>query len=280
VAVVREWYGTKEGDVLPTLAELNAALEPLRGGSVVKPSGSTLAGHAAGLPFEDLIHARLLEVYPGRALRHFEALNRVLLDNPQSSSYEERIALLGLPATRYLLARGKEAMTSWSPAAQFGVKQNDTAESIIFPDEACDFRSNRLLLIDVKTQDADKKSQPPNIMSSDKLARACVMALESGSVPFELFYIGVKWRREDETLVCVDVNAISMMQIKPESLYVNWVAAQQLQFHPFEVDQSYAKSHHDWCLGYIDTFCNQLENHVKKQQNRLVFFRDALRAHS
>jgi type II restriction enzyme len=270
----------KKQGTLPTVTELNAALIPLQGQKVSKPAGSTLAGHAAGLPFEDLIHSKLVETYDGRTLRHYEALNRVLLDNPGASTYEERLALMGDPPIQYLLARGKATMTNWSPTDQFKVKQDDTAESIIFPNKTCDLRSDRLLLIDVKTQDVDKKAQAPNIMSAGKLATACVLALECNAVPFEIIYTGVKWRQVEDALECIEVKAISLLKIKPDSLYINWVAAQQLQFHPFEVDQSYTKSPKEWCLAYIETFCNQLEKRVAKEETRLANFREALRTHS
>ena len=267
----------KQIALLPNVTELNAVMASLVGKTVIKPAGSTLAGHASGLPFEDLIHNRLLAEYPGRVLRQYEALNKNLLDNPSASTYEERLALMGSPAVQYLVKRGVAAMKSWSPTELFEVKQDDTAESIIFPTTACDLNSERIILLDVKTQDVDKKAQAPNIMSADKIARAAVLAIiEKTPVPFEIVYAGVKWKRDGEKLRCVEAKAVSMMKITPP-LYINWVAAQQIQFHPFEVDQSFDGTHEEWCRVYVENFCISLGERIKKEEERLKFFKSALR---
>ena len=267
---------SKQITLLPTVEELNAVMQTLVGKTVAKPAGSTLAGHASGLPFEDLIHSRLLIEYPGRVLRQFEALNKNLSDHPKAKTAEERLAVLGSPAVQYLVKRGVAAMKGWSPSTQFEVKQDDTAESIIFPTTDCDLSSDRIILLDVKTQDVDKKAQAPNIMSADKIARAAVLALMAKKpVPFEIVYAGVKWKRDGDKMKCVEATAISMMKITPP-LYINWVAAQQIQFHPFEVDQSFPGTHEDWCAAYVENFCKSLGERIKKEQERLKFFQSAL----
>ena len=267
---------SKQLSQLPTIEELDEVVQTLVGKSVSKPAGSTLAGHAAGLPFEDLIHDRLSTEYPGKVLRHYEALNRNLQDNPKASSYEDRMKLLGAPSVSYLVRRGTNAMKDWSPSKPFEVKQDDTAESIIFPTKECSFRSDRIILLDVKTQDVDKKAQAPNIMSADKIARAAVLALsEKKPIPFEIVYAGVKWKRKGDRLECTDATVISMMRITPP-LYINWVAAQQIQFHPFEVDQSFSGTHEEWCRSYIENFCISLGDRIEKERERLKYFRSAL----
>jgi Restriction endonuclease HincII len=261
---------------LPSVAELNSTLKQLIGKSVAKPAGATLAGHASGLPFEDLIHNCLSDAFPKRVLRQYEALNKNLLDNPGVTDIDERISLLGPESLQYLLRRGRAQMKNWSPDNLFVVKQDDTAETIIFADKDCDFSKGPVLLIDVKTQDIEKKAQAPNIMSADKLAHAAVLALKNGNyVPFEIIYTGVKWRKSGEKLICEDVKAISMMKITPP-LYINWVAAQQIQFHPFDVDQSYRGSSEEWCVDYISNFCKSLSEKIEKEKERLKYFRAAL----
>lgn len=267
---------SKQITLLPTVDELDTVMKSLLGKSVAKPAGSTLAGHASGLPFEDLIHSRLLQEYPGRVLRQFEALNKNLFDHPIANTYEERLSLIGSPAVQYLVRRGVAAMKGWTPSTPFDVKQDDTAESIIFPTTACDLNSDRVILLDVKTQDVDKKAQAPNIISADKIARASVLALTAKKpVPFEIVYAGVKWERVGDNMKCVGATAISMMKITPP-LYINWVAAQQIQFHPFEVDQSFPGSREEWCVAYVKNFCKSLGERIKKEEERLKFFESAL----
>lgn len=267
---------SKQLTLLPTVEELDKVMQTLVGKSVDKPAGSTLAGHASGLPFEDLIHNRLLAEYPGRVLRQYEALNKNLLDHPNASTYEERLDVMGSEAVQYLVRRGVAAMKAWSPQNLFEVKQDDTAESIIFPTTDCALSSDRVILLDVKTQDIDKKAQAPNIMSADKIARASVLALTAKKpVPFEIVYAGVKWQRAGDKLKCVEATAISMMKITPP-LYINWVAAQQIQFHPFEVDQTFPGTHEEWCVAYVENFCTSLGDRIKKEEERLKFFQSAL----
>jgi len=261
---------------LPSVDEINQVLATLNGKSVPKPAGNSLAGHASGLPFEDLIHDCLAAAFPKRVLRQYEAINRNLLDNPQASTLEERMEVLGPPSLQYLLKRGKTAMKEWSPTNQFEVKQDDTAETIIFPNTLCEFSDERVILLDVKTQDIDKKAQAPNIMSADKLAHAAVLAIKAKKpVPFEIVYAGVKWKKVGEKLICEEVKAISMMRIDPP-LYINWVAAQQIQFHPFSIDQDYEGSPEQWCKDYIANFCNSLSERIDKEHERLKFFKSAL----
>ena len=260
---------------LPSASTLETELSSLIGSRLPKPAGTT-AGHAAGLPFEDLIHGKLTSSIPNRVLRQFEALNSVLLANPRSKSYEDRLKLLGPNALQFLLKRGKDAMTSWTPNNQFEVKQDDTAESIIFAQDKIDFESSNVILLDVKTQDTSKKAQAPNIISSDKLARAAVMSIQDGNCPFDIFYAGVKWHLEKSEMVCEEVRVISLMKIPPEEIYINFVAAQQIQFHPFQVNQTFTGDRNEWCRDYVATFCSQLERRLAKELARLNEFRNAI----
>ena len=261
---------------MPSVYEINLELAALNGKSVPKPAGNTLAGHASGLPFEDLIHNCLASAFPKRVLRQYEAINRNFLDNLQATTLEERMNLLGPPALQYLLKRGKTAIKDWSPTNQFEVKQDDTAETIIFPNAKCHFSDEKVILLDVKTQDVDKKAQAPNIMSADKLAHAAVLAITAKKpVPFEIIYAGVKWRKVGDKLICEEVKAISMMKIKPP-LYINWVAAQQIQFHPFAIDQNFNGTPEKWCVDYIANFCKSLSERIEKEHERLKFFKSAL----
>jgi hypothetical protein len=261
---------------LPSIDELNEVLASLNGQSVPKPAGNSLAGHASGLPFEDLIHNCLTTAFPQRVLRQYEALNRNLLDNPKAVTFDERVKMFGPPALQYLLKRGKVAMKEWSPSNQFKIKQDDTAESIIFSNTKCKFSDGKVILLDVKTQDIDKAAQAPNIMSADKLAHAAVLAIQAKSpVPFEIVYAGVKWRKKGQKLICEEVKAVSMMRITPP-LYINWVAAQQIQFHPFAIDQEYSHTQEQWCKDFIDNFCKSLSSRIDKENERLEFFRSAL----
>ena len=169
--------------------DLSEVLADLKGASVKRPNG-ILAGHAAGLPFERVVHDRLEQAFPRRTFRHFELLNKILESHPECREANSRLELLGPPSLQYLLKRGKSAMTGWTTSNRFIEKQNDTAETVILPTskiEICPTPSVPTVLVDVKTQDEQKKAQPPNIISAEKVANACRLSLESENfLPFDI----------------------------------------------------------------------------------------------
>ena len=262
-------------------SEIEDAVKGLVGKSVARSSG-TLAGHAAGVPFEDLVHECLVEHFGMRVRRHYEFLNAILSANLSAVTSEDRSNLFGPKSLQYLLQRGVKSMADWSKDKIFEMKQNDTAESVLLPSDAPEVKpaaTKPLVLIDVKTQNSEKKAQPPNIISAEKVANACRICLEGEEsfLPFDFIYIGVKWTAASERLVCNEVSVKSLTRVPPPKLYINWAAAQQIQFHPFEVDQSYRNSGADWASEYVEVFCDQLEKRIETENKKLKQFRKTLK---
>ena len=247
--------------------------------TVPRPSG-TLAGHAAGLPFERLVDQILRDEIPGRTFRHYELLNELYRANPTKISLDHRYSLLGPPSLQYLLRRGKAATEKWSIAEPFEEKQNDTAEIIILPTKKLAIEVDHcrpIFLIDVKTQDAEKKAQAPNIISAEKVANTCRLALASEKfLPFEIIYVGIKWIASRSDLECSEVRVVSLTEINPVDLYINWSAALQIQFHPFEIATSYKKDGLSWARDFLENFCVQLERRINSETEKLNSFRSIL----
>jgi hypothetical protein len=258
---------------------LTTALSGLVGQTVPRPTG-TLAGHAAGLPFERLVDEVLRRELPGQTFRHYELLNKLYQGNPTMRTSEERYALLGPPSLQYLLRRGKSATEKWTNEDLFEEKQNDTAEIVILPSRKIAIEVDHVRpvrLIDVKTQDTGKKAQAPNIISAEKIANVCKLALQSeGFLPFEILYVGIKWRAGKSILECTEVRVVSLTEIDPKDLYINWAAALQIQFHPFEVETSYVRDGMTWARDYLKNFCNQLERRIASETEKLESFRSIL----
>lgn len=227
--------------------ELQEAAASLVGSRVAKPKG-TLAGHAAGLPFEGVVHERLTRIFEGRAFRQFEFLNRIMISSTEAT-LNETIQRLGPPSLQLLLSRGASALSSWSPENQFVEKQNDTAETIIQSNQHY-VSGDPLTFLDVKTHNLNLKGQPPNIVSAEKLAHSLHAALQEGKVLFDFVYLGIDWVIEDEYLVAQSSRAISMFKIK-KMPYINWTAAQQVQFHVGKVDQEFSGSAEEWAEQYL-----------------------------
>lgn len=252
---------------VPSLDSVAAALV---GKSVSRPAG-TLAGHASGIPFEDLVHSELVISFPGRIFRHFEFLNAIFAANPQAVTAEDRKRLLGPEALGSLLSRGTAATEKWSIDSQFRTKQNDTAECILTLDQSTDLTSEKrlpLCLIDVKSQDQDKSGQPPNIISAQKIVNSCVQFAQSESdvLPFDICYVALQWQATDATLVCTKAKVVRLFRIPPQDIYINWAAAMQIQFHPMEVSQSYKGTPENWAYEFIKVYRNLLETRISRQR--------------
>jgi type II restriction enzyme len=245
-------------------------LQILVGQSVTKPGG-TLAGHAAGLPFEKLVHERLVSTFSSRAMRHFEFLNQVL-NRHERDTVTERINAFGPKSLQGLLCRGKQQMADWTSSSQFEEKQNDTAESIICSDQIFDSKKSHLLLLDVKTYNSAKQGQPPNIISAGKLSEALASALEEGGVRFDVVYVGVSWTVEGQTLLGNEISVVSLFKMDPK-LYVNWAAAEQIQFHPHLAKQDFIGTREEWAKQFLEHFVSSLEKRIGKQVARLARFR-------
>ncbi len=252
--------------------ELDHIAKSLVGTSVSRPAG-TLAGHAAGLPFEKSVHEKLVKRFPGRAYRHYELLNLLYSQNPTKKSVQERYELLGPKSLSYLLRRGESATAAWTTTAQFTEKQDDTAESIIFPTTSLslDTRANgALTLIDVKTQDAEVKSRAPNIISAEKLLNACKMAIsERHPLSFDIVYIGVRWQKTKISLDCVAAEAVPLVSIDPTEMYINWSAGRQIQFHPHEAKTTFSGSTLDWAAAFLDHYSSKLRTRLNKELKKL-----------
>lgn len=250
---------------------IETAVANLVGQKVARPVG-TLSGHAAGLPFEVLVHANLVAQWPDRCLRHFEMLNEILTANPQALSVRERLELFGPPSVASLVARGRAPTAGWSRVNMFEEKQNDTAESIILKEARYDLRGNPVTLVDVKSHNNAKRGQPPNIMSAGKLANACKLALQEGSVQFDIIYVAVLFDPSESTLDCTEVRTVSIFNVA-NSLYINWAASEQIQFVPYEVDQDFQGTKEDWARNFLTTFCDSLERKIGKDAARLRDYR-------
>ena len=250
------------GDV----ASLEAAVSSLIGTSVQRPSGG-LAGHSAALPFESHVEAVIKSHFPGRSYKHFELLNHIFSANPEAVTYEQRTELLGGSPLQALLARGKDPTNSWSKENLYKVKQNDTAELVIVPRPTTSLAGVApVWLIDVKTKDLSISGQPPNIISARKIADASAKLLESGGASqYRISYAAIRWTEQGSTLRCEDAKVVWLDRIPPHTLYINWVAAQQIQFDPYEVSQEFDGEPIEWAAEFLQTFCAQLDKRIQKQ---------------
>lgn len=247
--------------------------DSLLGHTVDKPLSGTLSGHAAGEPFDKHVQSEILSKYPNNTYRQYEYLNKLFTDNPQAKTYEQRAQLLQSEVAKFLLLRGKTAVRDWASNNIFEEKQNDTAD-ILLVDK---FPTNSFNIIDVKTTHLVKNGQPPNIISAEKLAKACSLMIDNNDYEsININYVGIYWNLEkidgNEKLVCKEAYVKNLFKAPPQHLYINWVAAQQIQFKVDDLEQSFNLTRKDWCLHYIEHFVKSCKEYTDKKLQKIKPF--------
>ena len=244
------------------LEPIREAVKNMSGNRLPRPKGS-LSGHAAGLPFEGSVHDLLVEDSGLKAFRHFEFLNW-RLGSSDTKDAEQRINSLGPKSIQILLSRSKSRMKNWSKDSPFEEKQNDTAETVVL--ESDSYRPGQNLgLVDVKTHNVSQKGQPPNIISAEKLAKSLDASLQEGKVLFDLVYVGVDWTLDGNWMKVDSVRTISLFKMD-KLPYINWTAAQQIQFHVSNVDQEFQGTREEWAARFLGHTWRSL---VESQQRKL-----------
>ncbi len=226
----------------------------------------TLSGHAAGEPFEKLVYKVLKSEYPDNIYKQYEYLNDLFLRNPKSITSDERNALFASPTVLFLLNRGTNATSRWTPDNLFEEKQNDTADIIYHS------RANSFGIIDVKTRNVSKNAQPPNIISAYKLAQACAYIIDNNdsTSDINIYYVGVDWQEKADELECLNCEVRALFKARPETLYINWAAAMQIQFHVHLLDQSYEGTLVEWSKAYLRIFVSSAKACCQKMIDNYV----------
>lgn len=246
----------------------NALIESMKGETVPRPNratGGTLSGHAAGEPFEKKVFEHLKQMYPNNIYKQYDYLNDLYLRHPNVISVEDRYALLDSPTVLFLLSRGDKATREWSPQNIFEEKQNDTADIIYHKDGFYD-------IIDVKTRNTSKSAQAPNIISAYKLAKTCANMIDNEEYEkIGIKYIEIDWVEEHhETLKCVNAHFGDLFKATPNSLYINWAAAMQIQFHVCDLDQNWNSDREAWARAYIKVFVESAQRRCDRMRDEYI----------
>lgn len=245
----------------------------LLGHTVDKPISGTLSGHAAGEPFDKHVQNELIKQYPNNTYRQYEYLNELFTTNPQAQTYEQRANLLQSKVAKLLLLRGKSAVENWATNNIFEEKQNDTADILLIDN----FPTTKFNIVDVKTTNIIKNGQPPNIISAEKLAKACSLMIDNNDYEtIDINYVGIYWDLETingkEKLVCKEAYVKSLFKAPPQQLYINWVAAQQIQFKVDDLEQSFDSTRKNWCTQYIQHFVKSCKEYTDKKLQKIKPF--------
>lgn len=239
----------------------------------LKPNQET-SGHRIATPLEEEVYDALSKTYPGLAFKQHEAVNEYLSQTVTRDKVSDDF-IFGNEAIDYLVNPGKKALSNWPEKIVPG-RQSDTADIVLFSDSAL-FDGSSVFLIDVKSHDFGKNSQPPNIMSARKLAKVAEICLSKNIDPnFSLYYIDLGYRKKDAGVLVEDVRMVDMMKIPPldyngkgKPLYINWSAAIQVQFMPSEVSQDFELSQKDWLAIFMKNYTSQKRDRIYKEVHEL-----------
>lgn len=239
----------------------------MKGMAVTRPNiEGTLSGHAAGEPFEKSVLAELRKEYPGKIFKQYEFLNDLFLKHPKHLTIEDKYALIDSPTAQFLLSRGEDATSRWSPTNLFEERQNETADILYV-------QRGFYNIIDVKTRNLNKNAQPPNIISAYKLAQMCAYMIENDEYnTISIDYIGIDWREDkgQKKLICEDAQHVCLFKTTPEELYINWSSALQIQFHPHNVDQSWKGSVEEWARQYLRHFVASAQKRCETMREKFI----------
>jgi len=220
--------------------------------SVPKPLSGTLSGHAAGEPFDKHVYHEIKKTFPTNTFRQYEFLNDLYSNSPDIIGYKARQELFNSPTVLFLLSRGKNATDKWSMDNPFDEKQNDTADILVVKDHFYE-------IIDVKTRNISKSSQPPNIISAFKLAQLCAKMIDNEEFnTFSINYFEIDWILNENELVCKDAYFADLFKANPDLLYINWAAAMQVQFHVCDLDQNFEGTNEQWARSFLKHFVRQV----------------------
>lgn len=229
-----------------------------------KATSGTLSGHAAGEPFEKCVYHMLKDKYPDCVFKQYEYLNDIYLRNPKHITVEQKYALMESPTALFLLSRGDRATREWSPENIFEEKQNDTADILYYENGFYD-------IIDLKTRNKGKAAMAPNIISAYKLAKMCALMIDNEEYNnIDIDYIEIDWVENGGNLLAIDAHHGDLFRANPETLYINWAAAMQIQFHVCELDQSWAGTREEWARHYLRTFVHSAEARCQKMRDTYI----------
>ena len=187
-----------------------------------------------------------------------EYLNFLYTNKTDKKIVEAKQNLFNNPTVYYLLNQKVEEVES-----SFEEVLDDRAYILVLKD-------NFYEIIDIKTRNLSKSAQAPNIISAFKLAQVCAKMIDNKEFDnFSINYFEIDWILENENLVCKDAHFASLFKCNPSSLYINWAAAMQLQFHVCDLDQEFEGSREEWAISYLKHFVTQAK---KRSEDMIIKF--------
>ena len=87
-----------------------------------------------------------------------------------------------------------------------------------------------------------------------------------------LISVGIDWLLDldNDKLVRQDVHFMDLFKSEPSSLYINWAAAMQIQFHTCDMEQGFLGTKEQWAKSYLKHFVEQAKRRANEMINKFV----------
>ena len=111
----------------------------------------------------------------------------------------------------------------------------------------------------------------PNIISTYKLARTCALMIDNGDFDsISLDYVEIDWEENGENLVARGGHHAELFKSHPDTLYINWAAAMQIQFHVYDLDQTWKGNREEWARQYLKIFVSSAEERCNRMREMYI----------
>ena len=234
------------------------ALEKLKGQEVPVGTGNSV-GHKISEPIEGKVCRALRRAFPGQMMYEAEYLNMLRDDGKQLQ-----------PKVLADLLKVRADLQSYP--TRFKYRQTQTTDLIFL-------EGNTIYLIDVKSHQHGKNSQPPNIITSNKVEGLCKSILDGSNRPskIEMLYVFADWTKSrNKSAKISDVQTLNLLNVDPgsSSFYINLTAGKQVQFHHSKVS-AFDGSVLMWCRAYLELLYSSKKRRMLRDQGEI----DALTAY-
>lgn len=78
------------------------------------------------------------------------------------------------------------------------------------------------------------------------------------------------WIEDGEMLKSTNVYHGDLFKANPVTLYINWAAAMQIQFHVCDLDKSWQGTREEWARCYLKAFVASAEQRCEKMRDMYI----------
>ncbi len=74
----------------------------------------------------------------------------------------------------------------------------------------------------------------------------------------------------NRSLKCINSHHGNLFRANPHTLYINWAAGMQIQFHVCDLDQSWEGTRKEWAVEYLKEFVESAERRCEAMRKKYI----------